>query len=361
MKRYELKIYSQANLNVPKKTLTFISWNKEAIKLKNDFRFDWNANNWQWALRITLNEKFNYWDADLGDIVRIRWYDDNNKQWRGIYAWYIEQLKRRIDTDWESIELSLFGLATLMTTIIAGGGIFNYVNTDPAVMMTDLLNQFNSNFSSPLITFPPIPLTWTLVDFRVDDTPILEALKQVNEIVWYIFYIDGDGVFTTQPKWTIPDHKFTVKYDINVIESNIDRSDIVTRLYLSVLNFSVPFPNQRITFIYDNLPAQAQYWIIEEFVTNVSLATYTGLQTPWIDAFANTYLQERSQPKNFIRLELNDKADFLTIKPWDLIRIQNLDFTLQDAIINRINYSSTAMQVDCEKTLDFGQEVVNST
>ena len=29
----------------------------------------------------------------------------------------------------------------------------------------------------------------------------------------------------------------------------------------------------------------------------------------------NTYLDENSKPKNFLRLELNDKADFLTIKP----------------------------------------------
>jgi restriction endonuclease len=95
-------------------------------------------------------------------------------------------------------------------------------------------------------------------------------------------------------------------------------------------------------------------------VTNVSLVTYTGLQTPGIDDFANTYLDEHSKPKNFLRLELNNTADFLTIKPGDLVRIKNIEFQIEDAIINKINYSSTKMTIDCEKTLDFGQEVVNN-
>lgn len=372
MKRYEVKIYSLWNPSVPKKTLTFISWNKEAVKLKNDFKFDGNANNWQWPLRLEFNKLFNDQDVALGDIVRVRGYDDEHKTGRGIYSGYVDNLKRRADQEGQSIELTMFWLATLMNTIIAGGGIFSYPNTDPSIIITAALDDFNSNFVSPLITFDPLPLYGSPIDFRLDDATTLDVIKAIHNVTWWIFYVDWDGVFTTQPKGTIPDHKFTLKKDLNVVEKNSNRSDIVTRVYYQVTNVVAGFafdwngnvvPITReipITYIYDNLAAQAIFGIIERRVIRDDLYVEEWVVTPAVDNAANTYLEENSKPKNFLRLEINDKADFLTIKPWDLVRIQNLDFTLEDAIINKINYSSTVMAIDCEKTLDFWQEVVNN-
>lgn len=381
IKRYEIKTYWITTVNVPKKTFSFISWNKEAASLKTDIRFDWVQNWWQWAMRLTFNKPFNYGDFDLGDIIRVRAYDQENLLGEGVYSWYINGVKRRVDSDGESIELTMYGLSALMNTIIAWGGILNYTNTDPSIIMTDLLNQFNSNYPYPLITFDPIPLVGTSIDFRVDDTTIISAMQQLHEVINWIFYVDWDGKFSTQPRWTTPDHIFTLKYGLNILEKNEDRSDIVTRVYFTVTNFINAFwiddpwtpwdpldpPTTKpiivestITYTFDNLVAQATYWIIEKIVKRLDLYVEDGVLSPGIEDAANSYLEEHSKPKNFLRLALNNKVDYLKVKPWDLIRVKNIDFTIADALVNKINYSSTGLSVDCEKTIDFASEVVNS-
>ena len=68
----------------------------------------------------------------------------------------------------------------------------------------------------------------------------------------------------------MPDHIFTLKYDLNTLEKNVDRSDIVNKIVVQVTNnvlqrqidpstglliqVVVQFPAY---FTYDNLPSQA--------------------------------------------------------------------------------------------------------
>jgi hypothetical protein len=199
------------------------------------------------------------------------------------------------------------------------------------------------------------------VDFLALEVTTLQALVNLNELVGQVFYVDWAWKYTSSPPGTIPDHIFTLKKNINVLERNSARSDIVTRLFLEVNDFSSPFPWQTKTFTYDNLPAQATFGIIEQSMFNSSLVTNTWLTNPSIDGFAAQFLSEHDEPKNFLRLEINDTIDFTTVKPWDLVRIKNIDFTIADALVDKINYTSTSLSIDCEKTIDFGQEVVNQT
>jgi hypothetical protein len=79
-----------------------------------------------------------------------------------------------------------------------------------------------------------------------------------------------------------------------------------------------------------------------------------------VQQFADDYLDEHAEPKNFLRLVVNDTYDILSVRPGDLARIKNIDFTIADAVINKINYSSNTLSIDCEKTIDFGREVVDN-
>jgi hypothetical protein len=74
----------------------------------------------------------------------------------------VDNTKRRSDPDGESIELTAFGLATLMNTLFVSGGStlpqIREFNDDPSNIITDIINQFNAAYSQPLILFDPIPL-----------------------------------------------------------------------------------------------------------------------------------------------------------------------------------------------------------
>lgn len=376
MKRYQIKIYAIWNLSVPKKTFTFISWNKEALTLKNDFRFDGNKNNGQWALRLSFNKPFNNWDIETGDVIRISSYDEDNLNWEEIYSGFIDNLKRRADQEGQSIEITAFWLATLMNRLFVGWGPnvpqIRAFDDDPSNIITEILNQFNAAYSQPLINFDPIPLFWSNIQFNVEFTSCLEALQQIHEITGRIFYIDWSGTFFTQPRWTIPDHIFTLKKTLNILEQNKDKENVVNRVGIKVTNAVVTWvidqdnpPNliQETRFFpayftFDNLPNQAVNGVLEGFVDSQLQISEWVLSQAVID-FANEYLDEHAEPKNFLRLEVNDNYDILSIKPGDLVRIKNIDFTIPDAVIEKISYSSTGLAIDCEKTLDFWREVVN--
>jgi hypothetical protein len=133
-----------------------------------------------------FNEPFNSTTVGVGDVIRIKVYDDDNKLGQSIYSGYVENLKRRIDSDGESIEVTAYGLAALMNTIFTNTSFA----TDPAIIMSTLLNNFNANYSSPIITFDPIPLFGFNVDFLALEVTTLQALVNLNELVGQVFYVD---------------------------------------------------------------------------------------------------------------------------------------------------------------------------
>ena len=359
--RYEIKFSSGSSPNVTKKTISFISGNQEARKIKNDISFSSKIDGGQEQLVLEINTDFNDETYEQWDIVRIRNFTDFNKQWQQIYFGFIDQIERDLKEREQGVVLRCLGIASLMKRILftrPPGGWWDPIPRwwfTPSVTitecLTEIINNFNSRFPVPLITIWSIPVTTQRTTIWFNGDNCLDLIREVLSQTDWFFYIGPDWVFNTGPVSNTPDNILVMKKQILTLSFKEQRNDITNRLWGTYFDWlASPI------ILYEDLPSQAQYWIIESYADKREVFNTQDD----LDNFANAFLEENKNPKQQLSFVLSPEADFNEVKPGNIVRIKNVDFTLTDAKVVRVRFGSSKTTVDCEKSITIGDAIVNA-
>jgi len=354
--RYEIKFSSGSSPNVTKKTISFISGNQEARKIKNDISFSSKIDGGQEQLVLEINTDFNDVDYQIGDIIRIRNFTEFNKAGQQIYFWFIDQIERNLKEREQGIVIRCLGIASLMKRIVFTWGFFwnpltSFPDIDLRDAIVDVVDNFNSRFPIDIITVGSIPVAWVNTRQRFHWQNCLDAIRDVISLIDWQFYIWPDGVLNAWPVSTTPDNILVMKKDILTLQRDNQRNDITNRLFANRQGIT----GNDVT-VYEDIPSQSQYGIVEEWIDKFAEIN----NQDDLDSFGNTYIEQNKNPKQQLSFVLSPDVDFNQVKPGNIVRIKNVDFTLTDAKVVRVRFGSSKTTVDCEKSINIGDAIVNA-
>ncbi len=142
-----------------------------------------------------------------------------------------------------------------------------------------------------------------------------------------------------------------MKKDILTLQRDNQRNDITNRLFANRQGIT----GNDVT-VYEDIPSQSQYGIVEEWIDKFAEIN----NQDDLDSFGNTYIEQNKNPKQQLSFVLSPDVDFNQVKPGNIVRIKNVDFTLTDAKVVRVRFGSSKTTVDCEKSINIGDAIVNA-
>ena len=339
MKKYQIKVYDK--LWVYKKTLN-------PNKLKYNIRFTENINWWQWQINIILYEKINYTWINWFDIIKVFDYNKENQETTLIYTWTINKIKRLIDNNWVSYNLTCIWLASLLTNIMYYDTSYEFNKTwDPANIIKWIIDYFNTKYWWNLIKYSwwYIDNYWSSIDIDFKDDTCLNAIKKVKNITNYYFFIDSNWEVYFKAKPSQSTHKLTLSKDIITLESNEDIESIKNKLILTRNSW---------TTNYEDTTSQWAYGIREKRETKTDLKDITTANEYW-----NKYILQNKDYKLDTTLVVNNKYDIKTIHPWETVRVLNIDYSIENVQILKISYAWDMITLYLDKYISFWESILN--
>lgn len=346
---FQVKVYDSTNT-----TLKKVISPSDVI---SDISFSMNINGGLGQQSIELAWNINDTTVGLGDIVKITMYNENNKDGKQIYMWYVESVGRKQTTTQQTVTLNCLWVASLLTEY---QNVVNYTSSDKAGdIAKNIIDAFNSAYGATLITYTSStiddwPFMW---DWSFTDN-YLKNLISLADYSWYNLFIDWEWVARFKQASTTPDHLFMNKKDIEEINIEEDLDAVVNSVYVY-------------WYYRQGLWGWERYdiYIYSEYEDATSIATYgkryekveikTNSQT-YIDNYAQQYVEDRKEPKKKTTLTINRKYNLEDIKPWDIIKINNFEYLLSWVKVLKVNYTPDKAILYLDEYISFGEEIKNS-
>lgn len=324
MIRYDIKAYT--------KEWTYITTINPNIVM-NDISFSSNVNGG--LGQLSLNLALNFGDTTFhgGEIIKVILYNERYKQWKQIYMWFVSQISRVYDTNKWYIKLVCLWIASLLTSVL-----FTWTyNTTIESVLNSIISQFNSKYSWNLITVKQIDGYEENINVEFKDwTSCQEAIKQVNDITNYYWFIDAEGRFYFRKKWTQTEHIMANKQEVESMNLNYNIESLVNRIFVA--------RKDRTVKTYENNLSQSIYWIKEAYNNQPSIVDEATQ-----DEFWNNYIEQYKNPKNASTVAVNSEYDIESIEPWDTITVVNSEYEIKNLTIEKINYSPSKVTLTLEE------------
>lgn len=332
MKRYIVKVYN--------KDLSYQRTLRDDV-IMSEVEYDFNINWWQSELNILLNVDFSNTDVIQSDIVKVYLYDDNNKTWRLLYTWIVEEVNRYYKESENKLELVCRSLSSLLTRVLYKDWV-NYTftkNTDPSTIITEIVNYFNTQYSWNLLNTSWITNYWTNINIEFDYTLCLDAINDIVELTDFFFLIKEDWTVIFKQKNINYDHQFTSWYDLQNLNINEDASEIINKV---IVTWDNTWTDEEL-IVLDNTSI-TNSWLFEKHFNKTDLKDLTSAT-----AFANEELNKNKNKKQKIELEINDRYLIETIYPWDIISISNINYPIKNIQVAKIWYNSKSITIYLEQ------------
>jgi len=327
-KRYLVKIFNTDG--TLKKTIS------ENI-ISSEIRFSANINGGQGNLDITLNENFNDTSIEKSDFVKVTIFNENFPNWKLLYTWIIERIIRIFTARENQIQLVCLWLESLLTRLFfekTASKVFNE-NKDAGDIVRDIITYFNSIYTGNWINDGEVWLVGSNTNIDFNFTTCSNALIQLAETNWFYYFIKADWTVVFQAKNNWNDHRFMAESNLQEIRIEEDTSNLKNVIYLDFDWGSS---------LESDIPSQNTYGRIESQEIRSELKD----QNSGDNAAANI-LAEKKDPKQKVRLQVNANYPIENINPWDTIRINNLDYQINNAQIQRIRYTPELIDIDLEE------------
>ena len=329
-----------------------------------------NINGWQGMLKILLNISFNDTGIEKSDFVKVFMFDSNFPSWKLIYTGIIERIKRIYLPSVNQVELVCLWLWSLLTRLFfekTGSKVFSE-NKDPWDIVKDVITYFNSVYTWSWLNDTGVTLLGSNTSINFDFTYCFEAIENLAESAGFYFLIKEDWTVIFQLKQATVTHRFTAWKDLQELVIEEDTQDLQNTIFLDYTGWQ--------SIISDWTSAST--WGKREI--NESRTDINLLATA--DITAGNILADKKDPKQKVVLKINNNFNkkwkllnsFILnlntytenlnfyllqsiedIKPWDNIRVNNIDYIINNKQIQKINYTPEAVTIQLEEFTSLGK------
>lgn len=322
-KSYQIKVYE-------------IDWSYKTTispsQVMNDLTFSANINWWQWQLSVSLDIAFDNTTFDLTDVVEVYEIDASNKNWRLIYTWYVTQLQRQYSNKWEYVSLVCVWLYAMLANLYFYSSAYKFtLNQAPDQTIKDILDYFNTVY-----TWSRFSYSWgwisaygSSINIEFDHTKCTDAISNTQKATTdFYFYIDKDGqaIYKTKTFSTV-DHNFTIWKDVDDLKANENVENVVNKYMLAYGSGTSAWP-------YTDATSQATYWVREKYELISNIKDLASANNYW-----NKYIAQYKDHKREIVLTINNNYDIESIRPWQFVKVNNTDYSIDWLQIQKIQYS----------------------
>lgn len=325
------------NIKVYEKDSTTLKETIQINKLESISNFSSQVNWGFWSLRIWLAYSITDTSISIWDIIKVQYKADI------IYTWAVLTINKIYWKEKEIIELNLIWYSSILTTLLTSS---TYSDT-AANIVKDLIDEFNVEYWNNLLSYDTssIPATtWTL-DFDFSKyVSYLKAIEEVAETAGLFFFIDLDWKVYLDEKANFSSHTLTVKNDVDEIKIDEDSKELINSLTLKYNWW---------TKTYSDSTSQTTYWKREKYLDKSSeLSNVTTADEFW----ANYIAQHKDDTKK-VSLIVNNEYNFFDIKGGDLIKVRNIDYTINNLQVAKITYWLEKATIELEKSYSFAKEI----
>lgn len=326
-KRYEIKIFNPDGTNKftinPNDILSKISFTE-------------NINGWQGQLNLVLNKNFNNDDILNHDFIKVFVFDDNFPNGKNVYTWTVENISRVFTATTNQIEYTIRWLWSLLTRIfynVSSSFVFT-VNQDPWQTVKDMIAYFNTKYPWVWLNDGGVTNFGSSINLWFDFTKISNAINQLNEATGFYWFIDADWTVTFKQNPVTSTHKFTAWDDLQEIVIREDTFDLRNKI---ILDFDWWIS------IDEDTTSQTSFWLREEQQDKNEIKDQSSADTS-----AATFIAENKDPKIRTPVTINNGFARENLKPWDTIKVLNLDFIITNKQIKKINYSRDTSKLEVD-------------
>jgi len=335
-KRFLIKIY---NLDWTFKSSASISEDEIA----SDISYTENINGGQGMLKVLLNRNFNDTSIEKSNFVKVFMFDDNSPNWRLIYTWIIEAIKRIYTSNVNQIELICRGLWSLLTRLFfekSSSKTFSE-NKDPGNIVKDVITYFNGVYTWNWLSDTGVTLLWSNTSIDFDFTTCLEAIENLAESSGFYFLIKEDWNVIFQVKQATVTHKFKAWKELQQLIITEDTANLQNNIF-------VDFSTWQGT---DSDATSATTWGKRELLED---RNDINLQAT-ADTTASNILADKKNPKQKVSIQINKKFILEDIKPWDNIKVLNIDYVIDNVQIQKITYTPELVTIQLEEFDSLGK------
>lgn len=282
-----------------------------------------------WYQDMVFNFSVDFYDTTINhyDIVKVI-------SWTGtvLYRGVVIGLDRRLENYWEKIVVRCMGMLSLWKKIIYNNWSgYTFTKTaDARDIIEHIIDYINSQYTTNPFSYVTNTTTiagWTTVAIDFDYTYCTDAIAKVLELTNYVFRIDGDGVvyFTPATDTYVTRHKMNMWRHIqsmNIEEkSNKLYNNYVLQYYWAGIQ------------TWSDATSISEYWTLTEYIYDQAISDWTTASER-IDA----ELAKRKDPEINATIVVNDNYNLETLKVWDLITISNMNYSIVDKVIQKIEH-----------------------
>jgi len=331
-------------VKVYNKTLSTLKETIEWDIILSDVAFSANVNWWQWELSLQLKKPITSTDYNVGDIIKIKKYSEENKSWYDLYMWYVWSIGRVQTITSEYIELRCLWIASLCTE---NNTSLNYNNLPAWQLIRNILQTINTSqwwnvISFNTTTIPDWPLMWS---WSISETDCASAITTIAQAIGQRWYIDWSGTAYLFDKPTTPTHFLTNKVDVENITINETIQDMVNSVYFR----SQYNPSQNTSY-----------------TDTASVALYGQKYARWpvpiswqtaLDNYAIQFVNDNKDPRKESRIIVNIKYPLEILNPWDTVKVKNFEYSFDNIQIEKVQYSQDRCTLYLDKYNSFGKQI----
>lgn len=361
-KKFEIKVY-------------WIDWTfKNTLKWSEritDISFTSQINWWQGESTIELNKPLEDTTYSSWDFARVYVFNDIYPNWYLIYTWIIQRIERKFQNWNEYISLICLWLASLLNFVQ-----YNATkNQDPWQTLKDIIDFFNTKYSWNWIKYDWwfINNYWSNINITFTNQNCFESINNLVKTTNFWWYIRADWQVYFKAYPIKPNHYTTAWKDLESLNIQEDSERIYNKVYVKYNWWNS---------VYQDNTSISTYWLKEIYKDQSS--TLNNLASA--DIYWNTFLNQNKDPKQKITMVVNDYfktigytlwddtniwndldiwEDYSWINwiehlnPWDTITVRNLNYSIQNKQINKVNYQVDRVSIELSEFDTLWKEILN--
>lgn len=324
--------------------------NINPLLIMNDISFSSTINWGQWELNLDFKADFSDTTFTISDVIEIYIYTDNYPNGLLLYSGVLSSITRNLVWGKIFLKLSFLWLSSLLSFIYYNQSWYTFSeNQDPAQTIKDIIDYFNTIYTWAWLSYSGgnISNYWTAINLDFDYTKCIDAIKKIREVTDFWWYIWADWQVYFKEKSATITHYFKVEKDVEEIVLEEDGEKIVNRHILKWKSGTLAATN--------DVTSQNTYWLreLKEDKTNIA-DSWSATE------YTTNYIAEFKDLLQKTRITINNNYNIESIKPWDVIKIQNLDYTITNLQIKKINYSKNSLKIELEDYNNLWKEIFNT-
>lgn len=330
----------------------------------SDITFSSQINWWQGSCTINTSLLFSdtgiiHWDIikiyrELQDIEINYWNDswtwsdtdtreDTTGEWTYLlYSWYVAQIERKFTATSSLISYKLVGLASVMKELIYNNWTTREftLTGEPKDLIEAIIDFINVEYNYFDYT-DTIDTYWTDISIDIDDDTCFDILDDIADITGWKRNVDQLGQVRFWDSDIYTNHLLTAQEDVSSIEIDEDGYAIKNNNYLTIKTW---------TSEENDATSETKYWLREIVQSKTDITDKTTK-----DEYITNYFEENAVPIEKITIVVNNKYDKDKIKPWDTVKIRNIDYDMVGLQINKVSWSIDNITLSIQKIDNYTQ------